>query len=576
MTTAAIPQKHETHYGLMRSLQWTIIFLSFGLLLCAPLSVLLMEAFKTENGQYAGFGQVISYITNPALLNSLFHSINIALWTTALSLAGGFSYAFALARTCVKSKRLLLGIAMLPLFAPTMMHGISLIYLFGRQGIVTTGFFGMWPGIDIQLYGPVGIVLAETIYTFPQVVLLLYIALRQADQGLYDAAKTMGIDSVGRLWSITLPSVRMALVSAAMVAFTLSFTDYGAPKLVGGQYNVLATDVYKQVVGQQNFGLGAVAGILLMTPAIIAFVLDQAASRKASFHLHAKARPLQIKPHRARDIVFNLYAWLAAAGIILLFIMMVIASFTPVWPYTLGFTFDHFTFNSYTGDGLTVFWNSLVLSVWTAILGTVFAFVFAYWLQSRPGSSVFYRAGHLLSLLPMAVPGLVIGISYVLFFSQPELSVFGWIMPNVLYGLYGTMAIMIVSTILHFFSVSYMTAKTALSKLDGECVAAARTLGLTKRDTFFFYIVPSCVPALLEMLMYFFVNSMVTISAAIFLYTPETKTAAISIVSLDDAGNIESAAAMGLLIVLVNMAVRLVYEQILRYIKKHKKGWMNS
>ncbi|PAF19192.1 putative 2-aminoethylphosphonate ABC transporter permease subunit [Terribacillus saccharophilus] len=572
MTEATVSQSYRKSYDYTRILQWTIIFLSFGLLLLAPLSMLFMEAFKAEDGQYAGFDQVLSYISNPTLLSSLSHSINISLWTTALSLIGGLCYAFALARTRIKGKRLLLGAAMLPLFAPTMMHGIALVYLFGRQGIVTNGLFGILPGVDINLYGPVGIILAETIYTFPQVVLLLYIALRQSDQRLYDAAHTIGIHPLGRLWSITLPSIRMAFVSAAMVAFTLSFTDYGAPKLVGGQYNVLATDVYKQVVGQQNFGLGAVAGLLLIAPAIIAFILEQFAARKGSYRLHAKAQPLQIKTHKPRDVIFQVFTWLTAAGIVLLFVMMFIAALTPAWPYTLGFTMDHFTFNSYTGDGLTVFWNSLLLSVCTAVFGTLFAFLFAYWLQNNKGSSVLYRTGHVMSLLPMAVPGLVIGISYVLFFSQPELSIFGWSIPNALYGLYGTMAIMVISTILHFFSVSYMTAKTALSKLDSECVAAARTFGLKKKDTFWHYTVPSCIPAVLEMLMYFFVNSMVTISAAIFLYTPETKTAAISIVSLDDAGNVEAAAAMGLLIVLVNIIVRCIYETVL-YLLKNKKGW---
>lgn len=561
----------ERNVSLWRPLQLTIIFLSFGCLLFMPISALFLEVGKDEEGRWAGFGQAISYLSNPTLLTSFQHSLTIALWTTIFALSLGFAYAFAISRTNVKGKRVLLGFAMLPLFAPTMMHGIALIYLFGRQGVVTTGLFGLFPGVDIGLYGRVGIVMAEVIYTFPQVVLLMYVALRQSDQGLYDAAKTMGISSAGRLFGITIPSIRLAFVSAGMVAFTLSFTDYGAPKLVGGQYNVLATDVYKQVVGQQNFALGAVAGILLMTPALIAFVVDQAASRKPSFSLNAKAKALDIGIHRVRDMLFGSFAYGMALVVAVLFLMMIVASVTPVWPYTFEFSFEHFTFNSYTGDGFTVFLNSLIAATGTAVFGTLFAFLFAYWLQNGELPAALAKMGHFMSLLPMAVPGLVIGISYVLFFSRPEWSIFGLVVPNMLHGLYGTMAIVIVSTVLHFFSVTYMTARTALKKLDAECEQAAKTLGLTRIDTFLHYILPSCAPALLEMAMYFFVNSMVTISAVIFLYTPDTKTAAVSIVSLDDAGNIEAAAAMGLLIVLVNVVVRFLYEQLLRIAVKRTK-----
>ncbi|MGG3451192.1 ABC transporter permease subunit [Domibacillus aminovorans] len=571
MTTLSGVKILKRSVSLWRPLQLTIIFLSLGCLLFMPISALFLEVAKDEEGRWTGFGQAISYLSNPTLLTSFQHSLTIALWTTVFALSFGFVYAFAISRTNVKGKRVLLGFAMLPLFVPTMMHGIALIYLFGRQGIVTTGLFGLFPGVDIELYGPVGIVMAEIIYTFPQVVLLMYVALRQSDQGLYDAAKTMGISSAGRLFGITIPSIRLAFVSAGMVAFTLSFTDYGAPKLVGGQYNVLATDVYKQVVGQQNFALGAVAGILLMTPALIAFVVDQSASQKPSFSLNAKAKALEIGIHRVRDVLFGSFAYGMALVVAVLFLMMIVASVTPVWPYTFGFSLEHFTFNSYTGDGFTVFLNSLIAATGTAVFGTLFAFLFAYWLQNGALPATLAKMGHFMSLLPMAVPGLVIGISYVLFFSRPEWLFFGLVVPNMLHALYGTMAIVIVSTVLHFFSVTYMTARTALKKLDAECEQVAKTLGLTRIDTFLHYTLPSCAPALLEMAMYFFVNSMVTISAVIFLYTPDTKTAAVSIVSLDDAGNIEAAAAMGLLIVLVNVVVRFLYEQLLRMAGKRTK-----
>lgn len=497
--------------------------------------------------------------------------------TTIISVTLAFAYAYCLIRTNVKGKTFFHFVALLPLFAPTMMHGIALMYLFGNQGLFTTGFFGMIPGFQIELYGPVGIILAEVIYTFPQAFLIMLIALKGSDYRLYEAANTLGVHKVKQFTSITLPNVKYGLISAIFVVFSLSFTDYGAPKVVGGQYNVLATDVYKQVIGQQKMEMGATVGIILILPALLAFLIDQFAQRKQGSLITSKSVPYRIKKNKQRDMFSFAFCFILAASILAIFIAVVLAASVKVWPYDMSLTWQHFELKSYTGDGLTAYKNSLIAAALTAIFGTIFTFISAYGIEKIRTMVGIRKLGNFFSILPLAIPGLVIGLSYVFFFSQPEWNLFGWTLSNPLHFLYGTIAIIVIANILHFYSVAYVTATTALKKLDREFEFVSESMGVPFYKTFWKITLPMCLPAVLEMAMYYFVNSMVTISAVVFLYTADFKLAAISIVNMDDAGNLASAAAMSVLVIATNIVIRILYEWVSRILlKKHGKWQSNS
>ena len=152
--------------------------------------------------------------------------------------------------------------------------GLSLVYMFGNKGVITTGFFDRFPWLawDIQLYGLTGIVIAEVVFTFPPAFMILLVALSNTDARLYEASESLGAGKVRTFFTVTIPSIKFGLLSAIFVAFTLSFTDFGAPKVVGGQFNILAVDIYKQVIGQQNFGMGATVSIILLIPTVLAFM----------------------------------------------------------------------------------------------------------------------------------------------------------------------------------------------------------------------------------------------------------------------------------------------------------------
>ncbi|MFE4761330.1 putative 2-aminoethylphosphonate ABC transporter permease subunit [Bacillus mycoides] len=549
------------------------MLLSFFIMLVLPLLQLFTQAFYDKDGAFVGVANFSKYFTTPTLVQSLQNTIWISGATTIISVTLAFAYAYAIARANVFGKRVFQYIALLPLFAPTMMHGIALTYLFGNQGLITKGMFGLFEGIQIPLYGPVGIVMAEVMYTFPQAFLILLIALQGSDYRLYEASNMLGASKVKQFLTVTLPSVKYGLISAMFVVFTLSFTDFGAPKIVGGQYNVLATDVYKQVIGQQNMSMGATVGMILLIPAIFAFAVDRITQRKQANLLSSKAVPYRIINNKKRDVISFVYCSVVTFMIILLFVAVGIAASVKVWPYNMSFTLEHFNFSSLTGDGIEAFKNSVIVSAITAVIGAILTFVFAYAIEKIEQLQFFRKVGYFFSIVPLAIPGLVLGLGYVFFFSQPTIQILGLSVTNPFHSLYGTIAVLVLVNIIHFYSVTFVTATTALKKLDREFELVSQSMSVPFYKTFFRVTVPMCLPAILEMVMYYFVNSMVTVSAVVFLYAADFKLAAVSIVNMDDAGNVAPAAAMSVLIVVTNIVVRVLYEWGTKALRNRTSQW---
>ena len=429
------------------------------------------------------------------------------------------------------------------------------MYLFGVQGVVTN------LGWDIGLYGKTGIILSEIIYTFPQSFLMFYIALNYADGRLYEAAETMGCGNLKKFRYITVPSVKYTLINSLFVCFTLAFTDFGAPKVVGGSYNVLATDIYKQVAGQFNMNMGAVVGTLLLIPAIVSFAVDRITSRKESGAISSKASALRIKDSTPRDVVF----YVICGGVTLcLFIMVAVlfmGAFTKYYPYEMGFTLEHFNFSESTG-GIQSFINSVVMSLLSAVAGTAFVFIYVYLVERSKSSRVLKVIGRLLSSIPLALPGMVIGLSFIFFFNSPD---------NPLNFIYGTVAILVLANVVHFYSVPFVTASSALKKHDKDYENVADSMRIPLWKSFTRVIVPLSLPAILEIFLYYFMNSMVTVSAVVFLYSAQFKVASIAITHMEEAGDIAQAAAMSLLILLVNIVARGIYELLVYRIKKRNE-----
>jgi len=543
-----------------------VILLGFSILL--PLGSLFEKAFMNEQGQWIGVSNLLNYMKSPALLQSLGHTMYVSIISTIISVGLAFVYAYGIVRTPMRGKTFFRYTAMLPLFAPSMFFGLALTFMFGNQGFITTGFFGHLPfGIDIHLYGPVGIIISEVVYTFPQAFLILVVALSMSDYRLYEAAEMLGANPMRKFWTVTLPGTKYGLISAFFVCFTLAFTDFGAPKIVGGQYNVLATDMYKYVIGQQNMTMGATVGLVLIVPACLAFLVDRYLDRKQKNAVSAKAAPYRLVPRVWRDRLYTIYCAIISGAILVLLLTVIFGAFAKLWPYNLSLTLDHFDFTKVAGGtGWEPFWNSIRVAALTAVIGTFVTYLTAYAIEKINHWKFVRQISYFLAILPLALPGLVLGLAYIFFFNDRS---------NPMHGLYGSIWILVLVNIVHFFSVSFITATTALKKLDSEFEKASDSMGVPFYRTLFRVTIPITLPAMMEMGIYFFINSMVTISAVVFLYAPDLKLASVMIVNMDDAGDIAPASAMSILLVATSVLVRILYEWATSAMRKRAAKWQS-
>lgn len=528
------------------------------LTLILPLWWLLSKSFQNQNGEFIGLANYLRYFSTPSLFASVWNSLFIAVLTTAIVLPLAFVYAYALQRSCMRFKGLFQALALIPILAPSLLPAISLIYLFGNQGFLKSWMFG------VSVYGPFGIVLSQVFYCFPHALMILLAALSMADSRLYEAADALGASKTRVFLTVTLPGAKYGLISAGFVIFTLVITDFGIAKVIGGRFNVLATDIFKQVIGQQNFEMGAVVGFVLLIPAVVAFAADRILQGRQVALLSARAVPLVPKPAARRD--WALFAFCSVVGgmIFVVLAMAAWASLVTRWPYNLTLTLNNYAFGEFDSDGWAAYWHSAQLAAWTAVIGTAVVFVGAYLLEKTRGFAFGRMLAQFMAMLPMAVPGLVLGLAYIFFFNAKG-NPFGF--------LYGTMAILVINSLTHFYTVSHLTASTALKQLDHEFEAVSASLKVSLLRTMTRVTLPVCLPAVLDISIYLFVNAMTTVSAVIFLYSTDTKLAAIAIVNMDEAGFTAAAAAMAMTIVATSAGVKIAHVLLTRRLERRTQGW---
>ncbi|MDZ4125457.1 MAG: ABC transporter permease subunit, partial [Hydrogenophaga sp.] len=272
-----------------------LLALWLAVTLVLPLGSLLIKSFRDADGAWVGLANYASYFATPSLTESLWNSLWVSTLITALVLPLAYVYAYALTRSAMPGKSVFKALALIPILAPSLLPAISLIYLFGNQGLLKDWLFGA------SIYGPIGIVISQVFYCFPHALMILVVALSMADARHYEAARVLGASPLRTFWTVTLPGSKYGLISAGFVVFTLAITDFGIAKVIGGRFNVLATDIFKQVIGQQNFAMGAVVGFVLLLPAVLAFGADRWVQHRQVALLTARAVPLVRVRDTARD-----------------------------------------------------------------------------------------------------------------------------------------------------------------------------------------------------------------------------------------------------------------------------------
>jgi iron(III) transport system permease protein len=501
------------------------------------------------------------YFTNPRIFRSLTNSITVALVTTLITTVLAFFFAYGLTRTTIGGKGLFYTISTFPLIAPSIIQGLALILLFGRNGLITKYLLHtQW-----NIYGATGIIVAECLYCFPNALFILYTTLSAVDTRLDEAAQSLGASSLRTFFKVTLPSAKYGIASAGALVFNLTITDFGVPVVIGGNYNVLATEIYQQVIGMQRFDLGATISVILLIPSVGAFLLNYYLTKKSYSLISGQARPF-LQPSRPfKKWGFTLYCWIPCLFILVVFASVFVASIVKIWPYDFSLTLRHYDFPSLGGYSplWTPFWDSVLKGPWRDLIAYKYAPIWSSFcvaiVVAVGGASLTLLAGYIvekkkpagdqilytLSVLPAAIPGTVMGLGYILAFNKPY------------FFIYGTFWIIIINIIACNFTLGTLSSIANLKQIDKSMEEAAVSLGATPITTFARVVFPLTKTAFFSNVAFFFMRAMTTISAVIFLVSAKVKLAAIEIIFLDIDGRTASANAMCTIIIAIVVAMLL-------------------
>lgn len=527
----------------------------------SPILLLVLRSLHDDDGRFVGAQNFASYFSQPGIRAATINSLLTSAAGATLAVATACLLGFALQRTRAPGRTLARQLIMLPMFAPSLLPAVALVYLFGRQGLVTTGLFGVVPGFDIGLYGATGIIMAGALTVLPGSLMMIVVALAGIDPRQDEAASLITRSPLRRFRVVLWPALAFAVMGAFTSAYLTCLTDLGGPKIVGGMTTVLPVQIYQQVVGQHNLSMGAALAVVLMVPALLCFAVQYTLDvrRRARFPGVDGRAPIPVIERRPlRDALFSLPLLLVAAVVLVVIATPVFVSFVNLWPYSLTatesdaprFSLRHFAMEGLLPDGVSgPLLVSLKVAAASAIVGTGAVWLSAYVVERLPVSRLCRATIHLLSLMPLAMPGLVIGLAYVLLFNRPTF--FG--LTNPLSAAYGTAIPLIAANVVHFMGVAYLTVLTSLKQQDRSFEDAATLMSVSRPRLIARVTLPLSAGALADVALYLFVNSMCTVSAVIFLYGPGTTTAPVTVVSLDDAGEQQAAAALCTLILGINI-----------------------
>lgn len=499
------------------------------LLLCyLAVTVLLPigQLFATIRGEH------ISEVFHSAqFLPMLKNSVITTLAATVISILLSFLLAWLLNRSNVRMKSIFVVLFTVPMLIPSISHGMGLVQLFGDNGLVTNLL-----GWNIGLYGYKGIIMGSVLYSFPVAFLMFHDSFQYEDFTVYEAAGVLGLSKWHQFLTITLPSMQRTIVSAVLAVFTMIFTDYGVPLMTGGTAMTLPVYMYREVIGMMNFSGGAVVGVILLLPAVAAFLMDLRNSG-ISESGSTVTKAYQIEKNTARDLAVYVIFAAVLLALCLPVLAFVLISFVKQYPIDMSLSLN--TLYKLLSGGMGMYFiNSLAIALLTSLVGTCLSY-FAAFITARSGRRVAGKVLHFISMLPLAIPGIVLGLSFVLSFQGMFL--------------YGTIFILVIVNIVHFFASPYLLAYNSLSKFNPNLEDVADSLGISRLRMLWNVYIPSTRSTIVEMYSYYFVNAMITISAVSFLFNFRTMPLSLLIPQLEAQSFIEGTAMVSLMILAVNL-----------------------
>lgn len=482
-----------------------------------------------------------SVVSSAQFTEAVWNSVFTGLTGTMFSLVLAMAAAWSLERTSMKLKALFSTLFLLPMLLPSISHAFGLVALLGKNGLITNLL-----GLNFSIYGFWGIVAGSVMYSFPVAFLMFESILHYEDALPYEAANVLGVPRFRQFLNITLPYLKKPIISAFFAVFTMIITDYGVPLMIGGKTTTLSVLMYNKAVAMIDYDAGSVIGAVLLIPAIAAFLVDLLNPENNQGGYISK--PIVPEKNQVVTCVSYVFCAMMLVCIVAPVVSFCIMVFETTYPIDPTFTLYHIqkTLNRGAGEYLL---NSLMYSVLAASFGTVLAFLCAYMTTRMKG--VFGKVLHLISMTSMAIPGIVLGLSYLLFFNKSPI--------------YGTIWIIVLVNSLHFFASPYMMMHNTMEKLNPNLEAVGASLGVSRMHIILDVVLPKVRLTICEMFIYFLVNSMMTISAVSFLAPPAAKPLALMINQFEAQRLMESAAFVSLVILIINLLAKLTMQIIKKF-----------
>ena len=525
----------------------------FVVAMAIPLIILLRKSFVLDTGALTLLNYT-SVLQDKEFLTSLAHSFTVSGLEALITVILGFFLAYGLQYTRIpeRLKTIFSVLIILPMFLPTLTYGFAVIYSLGKQGLITKIV-----GHQLfDIYGFTGLLISYIIYTLPPTFILLSNAFKYVDKHFIIVSQIMG-DSPLKTFYITSVRPMIGTIAASFIlSFFLSFTDFGIPASIGGQYKVVAIQLYNVMMGAvPDFHAGSAIAVIMLIPSIVAVWLLRM-SERFNFRYN-KISTFELQKDKVRDISFTIFYAVVIFCILAIFAIMFIVPFIKSWPYQIVFTTE--TLQRILSDRSikSVYINSVMVAAASAVIATVLAYMAAL-VNARsklPGWCRMFMDAF--AMVTNTVPGMVLGVAFLFAFSGTPIQ--------------NTFFIIIMLNAVREFTTPYLMIQASLSKINLSWETTGALMGDSWIKTIFRIIIPNTIGTVFQMLSYVFVQALVTISAIIFVVGAKTMVMTTKITQAQYFEKYDEVFVLSLLIFLTNIIVKVVFD----YLAKHEDIFHN-
>jgi len=476
-------------------------------------------------------------LTERAYLKSFSNSILLGTLTATLSTVIGFLFAFMVTRTNFKGKKFVSFMVNLPLISPPFSLTLSLILLFGSNGLITKQILNL----NWDIYGLDGLIIAQTMGMFPIAYLTMVGVLESIDSTLEEAAMNLGASRWKVFRTVTLPLSAPGLLSSWLLVFTNSIADFANPLMLGGKFNVLSVTAYLEVSGMNRLDRGAALSLLLLLPTMTAFYLQRYITSKKSY-VTVSGKPSGriveiVSPSLKKTL--SIIVYLIVAFLIGLYSTIFMGCFVKNWGIDYTFTLSNIVEALQRGRKALV--DTTFLAAVAMPIAGIFSMIIAFLIVRKkfPGKKLLQG----LVLLPFSIPGTLLGISYVIAFNKPPIM------------LVGTAAIIIINLIIRELPVGVEGGVAALKQIDPSIEEAAQNLGAPPQTVFSTIVLPLIRPAFISSMSYTFVRAMTAVSAVVFLISPRWYHVSMQIYNFSENLKFGLASVLSALLIIIVLSV---------------------